>query len=296
MHRGASTPIGVLWLGLAILAAEAADAPAPNRASFTNLSGQAFLNVTIVRTNRGEIVFKQPGKFGFTSEKLTNLSPEVRWPFLAQERAAAAKEAQAVRQEFRNEVIRFGDWVEEAKREWENAKTTPSNQPAWKSLIKKTERHRAQMEFERDIWDDKVGLDDLKILDDWIATMATILEGAKTSHEIAVLESQKKAERERIARAAKEAADKEPWREEEIGVLERIEIYDQVTAAVKQRLRAPRTAVFDGPKSIKVEQRRGLRRVTGYVDSQNGFGALIRSVFVADIAVGKVTKVEILSD
>lgn len=53
-------------------------------------------------------------------------------------------------------------------------------------------------------------------------------------------------------------------------------LYHIATNAVTLRLKAPRTAVFDGPKSVYYGDGSGYRVMRGYVDSQNGFGALVR--------------------
>lgn len=72
-------------------------------------------------------------------------------------------------------------------------------------------------------------------------------------------------------------------------------------AAVQQRLRAPATAKF--PTALAMEVRwlgaRGYR-LASHVDSQNGFGALLRTSFVCEtegqgsnLATWKVTKIEL---
>jgi hypothetical protein len=82
--------------------------------------------------------------------------------------------------------------------------------------------------------------------------------------------------------------------------VERRALYDAVTNAVSAQLKAPRTAIFCGPEEL-TEGDRGS--VSGYVDSQNSFGALIRTRFTAhyDRVYGatdnfKVTAVEVAQE
>jgi hypothetical protein len=56
-----------------------------------------------------------------------------------------------------------------------------------------------------------------------------------------------------------------------------------VTNAVTSRLKAPRTAVYEGPERLAIEEKNSVIRVSGFVDSQNSFGALIRTVFAVEI-------------
>jgi hypothetical protein len=62
----------------------------------------------------------------------------------------------------------------------------------------------------------------------------------------------------------------------EVNTRERL--YGAATNAVTQRLKAPRTAVFDGPDAVALSwgDYENYRLLRGYVDSQNGFGALVR--------------------
>jgi hypothetical protein len=55
-------------------------------------------------------------------------------------------------------------------------------------------------------------------------------------------------------------------------------LYGAATNAVTQRLKAPRTAIFDGPDAVALSwgEYENYRLLRGYVDSQNGFGALVR--------------------
>lgn len=55
-------------------------------------------------------------------------------------------------------------------------------------------------------------------------------------------------------------------------------LYVLATNEVTQRLKSPRTAVFDGPDAVSVNwgEHANYRSLRGYVDSQNGFGALVR--------------------
>lgn len=69
------------------------------------------------------------------------------------------------------------------------------------------------------------------------------------------------------------------------------ELYQIVTNAVTQRLKAPRTAVFDGLESFKLKGDRAERTVEGYVDSQNGFGAMVRTAFEVKMIGDQVSNV-----
>jgi hypothetical protein len=268
-------------------------AAATNLVSFTNLAGVKFMEVTPVRTNKIEFVFKVRGKPGFQTEKLTNLAPEVRWVFQAQERAAAAQARKEASKEFHQMLRLRTEWVERAQRDWSNAQTTPSNYTAWEYLRGETVLHLEQMEQDRREWSGKATEEDLKLLNEWIEALKTIHAAAVKGYDKAWAAEQEKVTRDRIERAAREAAESEPWVEVSLGTFEKSEIYTTVIEAVKLHLKAPRTAVFDGPKSIEVQKRSGGQmRAVGYVDSQNGFGALIRNTFVAEMRGGKVVSVK----
>lgn len=56
--------------------------------------------------------------------------------------------------------------------------------------------------------------------------------------------------------------------------------YRMAQKFVRERLRAPATAVFPPISEVSIgEVEKNLIFVTGYVDAQNGFGALIREPF-----------------
>ncbi|MEQ9374126.1 MAG: hypothetical protein RIG68_03055 [Imperialibacter sp.] len=59
---------------------------------------------------------------------------------------------------------------------------------------------------------------------------------------------------------------------------------------VKELLKAPSTAKFSGVKDTKIEAiAGGGYKVSGYVDSQNSFGAMLRSKYTCDVFVDKET-------
>ncbi len=57
--------------------------------------------------------------------------------------------------------------------------------------------------------------------------------------------------------------------------------------AVKKRLRSPSTAKFpwQAPDIAPIDGQKCSWRVTGYVDSQNGFGAMVRSHYSVDVKI-----------
>lgn len=60
--------------------------------------------------------------------------------------------------------------------------------------------------------------------------------------------------------------------------------YYMATMFIKDRLKAPKTAEFSSHRESSVVFLGNCRHeVSGYVDSQNGFGALIRTSFVATV-------------
>jgi hypothetical protein len=65
-----------------------------------------------------------------------------------------------------------------------------------------------------------------------------------------------------------------------------------VTNAVTQRLKAPRTALYEGPQKITFSERNGRLRAIGNVDSQNSFGALIRGQFIVEFQGEEVLTVK----
>jgi hypothetical protein len=68
---------------------------------------------------------------------------------------------------------------------------------------------------------------------------------------------------------------RENQREREAAAL-RMDLYRAVTNAVSGKLKAPRTAIFCGPEEMKDD---GCCNASGFVDSQNSFGALLRTKF-----------------
>lgn len=54
--------------------------------------------------------------------------------------------------------------------------------------------------------------------------------------------------------------------------------------AVKQHLRSPSTSDFPYSNEVSIEGKGGCRfTINGYVDAQNGFGAMIRSYYTVDV-------------
>jgi len=96
-------------------------------------------------------------------------------------------------------------------------------------------------------------------------------------------------EKEERAREAKEAqASEERKREESMGsVSNRLFAYSIAEDFIVKQLKAPRTAKFPGWFSGKEDHVKYLGNnkyaIRSYVDSQNGFGALIRSQFYVEI-------------
>ncbi len=64
--------------------------------------------------------------------------------------------------------------------------------------------------------------------------------------------------------------------------------------AVESQLKAPATAVFPRGGECQFESRDGKVVIHGYVDSQNGFGALIRAKWVATFDNGTLTNTVLL--
>jgi len=59
----------------------------------------------------------------------------------------------------------------------------------------------------------------------------------------------------------------------------KIDAYVRAETVIKKFLKAPSTAEFCGYRNSKVEESANNYIVTGYVDSQNSFGAMIRAEF-----------------
>ena len=52
---------------------------------------------------------------------------------------------------------------------------------------------------------------------------------------------------------------------------------------IENTLKAPSTSEFSGVEETSFQQIKGGYTITGYVDSQNGFGAMIRSHYKCDV-------------
>ena len=65
------------------------------------------------------------------------------------------------------------------------------------------------------------------------------------------------------------------------GIAKRVEAWAATTMLVENRLKAPRTAKFNGGAWNVVYLGNNRYRVDGSVDSQNSFGAMIRTTFQA---------------
>ena len=61
--------------------------------------------------------------------------------------------------------------------------------------------------------------------------------------------------------------------------------YAACVTAVTDRLKAPATAEFAGIDDVEVTKDGGNYTISGAVDSENGFGALIRSSWMCDVFV-----------
>lgn len=63
-----------------------------------------------------------------------------------------------------------------------------------------------------------------------------------------------------------------------------VDNFDACSAAqyfIKEKLKSPSTAVFQSYNEMRVSREGNDFVVSGYVDSQNGFGAMLRSDFMA---------------
>jgi hypothetical protein len=74
---------------------------------------------------------------------------------------------------------------------------------------------------------------------------------------------------------------------------------DNTKEAIAKMLKAPSTAEFPNDSEFDVtEIDTGLYRVTGYVDSENGFGAMVRTYYTIELQMADdmymVTDLEIL--
>jgi hypothetical protein len=87
--------------------------------------------------------------------------------------------------------------------------------------------------------------------------------------------------------AAQRAADKESRKAETQEEILLIELKHHATKAVRDRLKAPSTAKF--PDTVwkaheyNIYKMNDFHRVFSWVDSQNGFGAMIRSQWAVDL-------------
>jgi hypothetical protein len=91
--------------------------------------------------------------------------------------------------------------------------------------------------------------------------------------------SPEQIEAQRIERIHQEAEDR---RSEENERLEKIlwNILPAIDTTVERQLTSPSTAKFAGTRQSSIAQvRKDQYRITSYVDSQNGFGAMIRTQF-----------------
>lgn len=65
-------------------------------------------------------------------------------------------------------------------------------------------------------------------------------------------------------------------------------VYEIIKDYVKQNLKSPKTADFPGKTSVKIVKVKDVYTIYGYVDSQNGFGATVRTDYTA--AVQQIAK------
>ncbi len=65
--------------------------------------------------------------------------------------------------------------------------------------------------------------------------------------------------------------------------------YRIATSAVSLKLKSPATAQFCGIRDCVYSKRGSVTSVSGDVDSQNSFGAMVRSTWIVDIDRGKVS-------
>jgi hypothetical protein len=277
-----------------------------NKLSFTNLQGIAFVNVTPVRTNKDNFVFKREGLTGFVTEKLTNLPNKLQWEMRSPERAVEALrvardrdlssailsddcdkcEKGLIRRRAQNKSL-----LEKASLEKWEINDALSSVHYWTRFVSD-----ALLEASRS--GDTNASKRLKDCGEGFRLLEQDIQNRKnqiSKLEADALAAERRAEEE-IERkaAAKRQAEKEIERkaaEEREWVIASTlpksdlrSLYPIVTNAVTSQLRAPRTAVYDGPEHFKFEERKGARRVVGYVDSQNSFGALVRTQFKVEIS------------
>lgn len=68
-------------------------------------------------------------------------------------------------------------------------------------------------------------------------------------------------------------------------------VYEYAKETVISKLKAPATAQFPARDMVKITNLSSNNwQITGYVDSQNAFGALIRTYYECDIKVNQVTQ------
>jgi hypothetical protein len=59
--------------------------------------------------------------------------------------------------------------------------------------------------------------------------------------------------------------------------------YIMMKGFVKDTLKAPSTAVFPDINDVKITKKDTLYSITGYVDAQNSFGAMLRTSYIGEI-------------
>jgi vacuolar-type H+-ATPase subunit I/STV1 len=87
-------------------------------------------------------------------------------------------------------------------------------------------------------------------------------------------------------RRENEIADAEKWKEQDNGVM----AYVMVTQHIKEQLKSPSTAKFPNftDKNVIVSKDDFVYTVSGFVDSQNGFGATVRTQY--EVIIEQISK------
>lgn len=60
-------------------------------------------------------------------------------------------------------------------------------------------------------------------------------------------------------------------------------VYELIKDYVRENLKSPKTAKFPSKTGIKIVKNKDMYIIQGYVDSQNSFGATIRTKYIAEI-------------
>lgn len=227
-----------------------------NRTSFTNLTGRVFLNVTVIKTNEMEIVFKEAGKLGFFTEKLTNLPERVQWQFRAQERERAEELKKTLTRAIDLIVRRGTETIENEEKDLRRFEARREEPLVFEGLIQECAMERRTLQEIIEARTKDTPADKIAALRELVTRFAGVEEKA---------EAAKLAAR---ARKKKEVEIQESRSDEELFTLAK--------RAVEWRLVAPTTAAFT---NLWVARRDGYKVIHGEVAAQNLFGAMLSKNF-----------------